>query len=235
MFTVTPGEHFWGKTQHEPLIVAVVLPLFHVNGWLRDLMRPNLSPESSAQVSSTLGIEDPKDFLTWKGLCVACGKMRKGGVGLFCANFCVGRESFPPCRNVWCRDCYRESTNDPFPRQQGDQTQDDEKELEMDERDNGRYRRGVDGAQLMGIPFHCDFFAFRDLNFRDPVGSIPKDATTLVDIRRAKLDAMWAREPETVKGNLRQVRRDYTDAVNLYIMVDPLPYLPTQKVGDLVG
>ena len=67
------------------------------------------------------------------------------------------------------------------------------------------------------------------------MGSIPKDVTRPVAIRRANLDAMWAREPETVKGNLRQVRRDYTDAVTLYIMVDPLPYLPTHKVGDLVG
>ena len=47
-------------------------------------------------------------------------------------------------------------------------------------------------------PVNCDFCAFRDLNFQDPVGSIPKDVTTLVAIRRANLDAMWAREPETV-------------------------------------
>ena len=33
MFTVTTGEHFWGKPQNEPLIVAVVLPLAHVNDY----------------------------------------------------------------------------------------------------------------------------------------------------------------------------------------------------------
>ena len=33
MFTVTPGEHFWGKPQHEPLIGAVFLPLAHVNDY----------------------------------------------------------------------------------------------------------------------------------------------------------------------------------------------------------
>ena len=91
------------------------------------------------------------------------------------------------------------------------------------------------GATSWAPPFHCDLCTFRDLNFRDPVGSIPKDVTTLVAIRRANLDAMWAREPETVRENLRQVRRDYTDAVTIYIMVDPLPYLPTHKVGDRVG
>ena len=29
MFTVAPGDHFWSPDQHEPLIVAVVLPLAH--------------------------------------------------------------------------------------------------------------------------------------------------------------------------------------------------------------
>ena len=33
MFTVNPGEHFRGKPQHEPLIVAVVLSLAHVNDY----------------------------------------------------------------------------------------------------------------------------------------------------------------------------------------------------------
>ena len=102
----------------------------------------------------------------------------------------------------------------------------------MDEGDNERYQIGVYGAHLMGIPFHCDLCAFRDLNFRYPVRSIPKDVTTLLAIRRANLDAMWAREPENVKGNLRRVRRYYMDAVTLYSMVDPLPYLPIHKLGD---
>ena len=30
LFTVQVGDHFWDTTQHEPLIVALVLPLCHV-------------------------------------------------------------------------------------------------------------------------------------------------------------------------------------------------------------
>ena len=105
----------------------------------------------------------------------------------------------------------------------------------MDEEDHERYQKGFDGGHLMGIPFHCDLCAFRDLNFCDPVGSILKDVMTLVAIRRANLDAMWAREPGTVRGNLTRLRRDYSDASALYSIKDPLPYLPTDKVGDRVG
>ena len=33
MFTVAPAGHFWERTQHEPLIVAVVLPLSYVRDY----------------------------------------------------------------------------------------------------------------------------------------------------------------------------------------------------------
>ena len=87
----------------------------------------------------------------------------------------------------------------------------------------------------MGIPFQCDLCVFRDLNFRDPIASLPKDSTTLVAIWWMNLDAMWAREPDTAKNNLSRIRRDCSDALALFSMVDPLPYLPTHTVGDCLG
>ena len=33
------------------------------------------------------------DFLIWMAPCVVCGKMLKGGMGIFCVNFCCGRWS----------------------------------------------------------------------------------------------------------------------------------------------
>jgi hypothetical protein len=56
------------------------------------------------------------NFMSWTGICVKCGKMRRGGHGLFCSNFLLGRAIFPPCRNVWCGECYREASDDRFPR-----------------------------------------------------------------------------------------------------------------------
>lgn len=105
----------------------------------------------------------------------------------------------------------------------------------MDEKDPERFRKGFKGGHLMGIPFQCDLCVFRDLNYRDPIASLPKDSTTLVAIRRLNLDAMWAREPETARNNLSRIRRDCSDALTLFSMVDPLPYLPTHSVGDRLG
>ena len=52
---------------------------------------------------------------------------------------------------------------------------------------------------------------------------------------RGKLESTWTlcglENLETVKGNLPRVRRDYTNAVTLYSMVDPL--LPIQLVTNL--
>ena len=56
------------------------------------------------------------NFMSWTGTCVKCGKMRRVGHGLFCSNFLLGRATFPPCRNVWCGECYREASDDRFSR-----------------------------------------------------------------------------------------------------------------------
>ncbi|KAL7523210.1 hypothetical protein ACHAXR_000074, partial [Thalassiosira sp. AJA248-18] len=87
----------------------------------------------------------------------------------------------------------------------------------------------------MGVPFECDLCHFRNITGRDPVWDDTKDVDTLVAIRRANLDALWAREPGTVGGNLSRARRDYLDATTLYSIKDPLPYLPTHTVEDKLG
>ena len=61
LFTVQVGEHFWGRAQHEPLIVAVALPLVHVDRhrgpWLARSM-----PEAKALVRELdLGFKFFKD------------------------------------------------------------------------------------------------------------------------------------------------------------------------------
>ena len=61
LFTVQVGEHFWGRAQHEPLIVAVALPLVHVDRhrgpWLARAM-----PEAKALVRELdLGFKFCKD------------------------------------------------------------------------------------------------------------------------------------------------------------------------------
>ena len=87
----------------------------------------------------------------------------------------------------------------------------------------------------MGSPFECDLCHFRNVCQRDPRPEVPQDLLTLVCIRRAILDALWAREPSTVAGNLSRLRRDYREARDTTSMVDLLPAMGNPKVEDRVG
>ena len=88
----------------------------------------------------------------------------------------------------------------------------------------------------MGIPFECDLCHFRNMTLRNPVVTDPKDAMTLVTIRRASLDALWAREPGTVQGNLSRAVRDHREAAAVCSLErGELPYLPSPELKDRVG
>ena len=75
LMTITSGDHFWGKSQHKPLILAIILhllmlkiikdPGLHVDWISPNLFRGNLNPASRSLVAGTR-----KNFLTWTGSCV---------------------------------------------------------------------------------------------------------------------------------------------------------------------
>ncbi|EJK47337.1 hypothetical protein THAOC_33949 [Thalassiosira oceanica] len=74
------------------------------------------------------------------------------------------------------------------------------------------------------------------MTLRNPVVSDPKDAMTLITIRRASLDALWAREPGTVQGNLSRAVRDHREAAAVCSLErGELPYLPSPELKDRVG
>ena len=101
---------------------------------------------------------DPKNCLTWKGTCKACGKIRKNGSGLFCLNFFRKRKVSTPRVNVWCRGCYRQAPEDPFPILENECGGQDEMPFENVADDE--FRLGRDGDHLMGTPFECDLCRF---------------------------------------------------------------------------
>ena len=53
------------------------------------------------------------------------------------------------------------------------------------------------------MSFQCDLCYFRNLKQRDP-GHSDLDIRLVVDIRRANLDAFWARDLETVGATRRE-------------------------------
>eukprot|EP00956_Cyclotella_meneghiniana_P037677 scaffold142780_cov38-Cyclotella_meneghiniana.AAC.1 len=56
--------------------------------------------------------------------------------------------------------------------------------------------------------FECDLCHFRNIRKMDPEWGNPDDAFMLMCIRRASLDACWARATSTVTANLKRASRD---------------------------
>jgi len=69
----------------------------------------------------------------------------------------------------------------------------------VDEKDAGRLLKARAGDHFM-CQFQGDLCHFRNIQRRDPVIRNVKDSLSLRCIRRANLDAMWAREPTTEKS-----------------------------------
>jgi hypothetical protein len=96
-----------------------------------------------------------------------------------------------------------------------------------------RFRVGRNGDHLM-CPFQCDLCHFRNLQKRDPEFGNRKDILLLQCIRRASLDACWAREPSTVRANARGARRleEIGDTVGLRSVCPPMgPYSEEDTFG----
>jgi hypothetical protein len=66
-----------------------------------------------------------------------------------------------------------------------------------------RYQEARDGDHLM-CPFQCDLCHFVNIHHCLPSPSSPQDKLCLLAIRRANLDALWARERATVEANRRE-------------------------------
>jgi hypothetical protein len=93
LFTVPVGVLFWTAGQFEPLIVAIIFLLSHVQrytgpwlvkgtdegahtqvpGWLRELMKGH---DSNAHLLTGLKGMTQGNFMTWVETCNVCGKMR---------------------------------------------------------------------------------------------------------------------------------------------------------------
>jgi hypothetical protein len=87
----------------------------------------------------------------------------------------------------------------------------------------------------MGVPFECDLCHFRNVSLRDPIWSDPKDAFQLTCIRRAILDALWARRPSTVALNRRRMWLDYSQAMHTFDLPTFMPSMGSLEVRDRVG
>jgi hypothetical protein len=72
--------------------------------------------------------------------------------------------------------------------------------------DEDRFKHGRNGDNLI-TPFQCDQCHFINMKKRRPSIQNQKDRYLMKLVRRANLDACWAREPSTVLANLGQARK----------------------------
>eukprot|EP00956_Cyclotella_meneghiniana_P043382 scaffold267197_cov149-Cyclotella_meneghiniana.AAC.1 len=228
--------HLWRKqlskdADFSPTLMSTATK---ARGWLKELILP-VKQRPVSTTGSSYGEHrgmTQTNFMSWKGTCRGCGKVRKNGAGLFCSNFLMQRGSFPPCMNVWCGECYKAHPNDPFPVQEPPEEEDGIEDLV---KEKGAFKCGRDGDYLMGIPFECDLCHFRNVTKRDPELTNSKDCHTLMCIRRAILDALWSRATRTVRSNLNRILADCQSADFTFELHDYLPKLGWPVVEDRVG
>ena len=73
------------------------------------------------------------------------------------------------------------------------------------EGEENRFLEARGGDHLL-CPFECDVCVFVKLRGREWRGGSSQDDLLAAYIRRANLDAFWAREPKTVAGHVRECR-----------------------------
>jgi hypothetical protein len=182
MVDLPVGPEQWNHSQHEPLVLAISLPLSKTSPW---------------RYRGTTVVEQAE-----KPVLLGCGRMVTTISGLFCANSCERRGVFPACQGVWYEGCYKmDEGSDPFPVKRpvdeggNDLTQ---------EKDKARFSFARSGDHLM-TRFQCDTCHFQNIRGRDILQGVGADKLLMMCVRRANLDALWSRESSTVENNRRQV------------------------------
>jgi hypothetical protein len=201
----------------------------------------NSSPLLLEFVSHSLGTtlgnsRAPPGWTEWKGCCVVCQRLILDGAGVFCANFCSACGPWKACRQVWCGKCYKPLDDNKFPIAKP--MDEDRIEVGADE-DDDRYIQARNGDSLV-TPFQCETCHFRNLMERNPIGDHPQDTRVMKLIRRANLDAFWAREPKTVNATLTACRQASQVASSLGIRnklfrpMGPFPLEDTFGMGAAI-
>ena len=112
--------------------------------------------------------------------------------------------------------------------------EDKEDEMMVESEEQFRFLIARDGDHLL-VPFECDLCHFRNCCHRDPIFDSERDVNTLRAIRRANLDAFWARETSTVRSNLSRMRRDHMETVTTTSIESLLPEMGNPFLADRVG
>jgi len=163
--------------------------------------------------------------------CIGCKKKVTKWTGITCGNYCFARGQFPPCQMGWHGKCYEQRSADHYPRPQIPESERDE---EQDPRDAKMFTHSRDGDNFL-VPFQCDICHFRNMFLRDTDTENSPDHAALVAIRRANLDAFWARATTTVNGTKNHLRLFYQTGCHVYGLPSTLPEMGPFALRDDSG
>ena len=125
LITIATRDHLWDKSQHKPLILAIVLPFAYVKTysgpWIaRGLGKPEYHKKELEPGFKITGGRDPREFPDMDGTLCCLWKVPEGRSGTLLLHFFHWAWSFPPRRSAWCGDYYQDSIDNPYPRMQGE-------------------------------------------------------------------------------------------------------------------
>jgi len=105
----------------------------------------------------------------------------------------------------------------------------------LDSGDKLRFIRARDGDHLV-TPFQCNLCHFCNIMGRDPIHNSPQDVRLQKLIRRANLDALWSREPNTVRTTLMMGRQGANISASLgfkHNLFKPMGPFPVEAVFEM--
>jgi hypothetical protein len=140
----------------------------------------------------------------------------------------------PICSGAWHRGCYTKDPLDKYPVLQAKDLEDSLMDTDdLVDEDPTRYQEARDGDHLM-CPFQCDICHFANIHHCSPNTLSAQDNLCMVIIRRANLDALWARERATVEANRREALIFVREGM-LLGFTNPYPSRGPWPIDDIWG
>ena len=124
MFTVATRNHFWDTTQHEPLIVAIVLPLAHVHAYRGPWMARGSPQANSLAAEHSAGFKHfrdgkPSRLFELGSPLRDLWKDAQGRSGTLLREFLRWARSFPPVQECMVRGLLPGKPKRPVPEAAG--------------------------------------------------------------------------------------------------------------------
>jgi hypothetical protein len=173
----------------------------------------------------------------WQANCQVFQGILSIGEGKFCANFSAKCGPWTLCHRAWHGKWYCTTDNGEFPTAK---LQDEAGEFMIqDSEDEQRFLVARDGDNLI-TPSQWDVCHFVNIMGQESLEKLASDVRLLKCIRRINLDALWAREPGTIRGVLDEAKRGIAIASalgfahSLFQPRGPFPPMDTMGVGVAV-